>query len=522
MRQTHRDEVTSMQHRRQMRTTADRLDVVLSVGWIFFTGAMALASPSASDAGVANARSVDVRVAAGTRAADEAAAGSVADWPQWRGPERNGKSPDTGLLQAWPEGGPPLEWRASGLGAGFSSVAVAGERIYTMGDLGDAQYVLALRREDGSQVWKRKVGPAWEDKYLGPRSTPTVDGDRLFVLTTEGELFCLDAGTGKERWVRSLPREFGGAMMKAKGTYEWKFSESPLIDGKRVIVTPGAREAALVALNKRTGKEIWRSAIPQIGERGADGAGYSSVVVSEAGGVRQYVQFLGRGVVGVEAGTGRYLWGYNPIANDVANIATPIIAGDHVFVSSGYGTGSALLKLGRTGDGIRAEEVYFLPANVMQNHHGGLILHEGYVFTGTGHNKGFPLSIEMATGKVAWGPERNAGTDSAAVAYADGRLYFRYQNGLMVLVDATPEGYRERGSFMIPDVERQSWPHPVIIGGRLYLREQDNLFCYDVRARATAPAQGDEAVEEDEAARKIAAAGYTLPTRHSERGRYKK
>jgi len=203
--------------------------------------------------------------------------------------------------------------------------------------------------------------------------------------------------------------------------------------------------------------------------------------VSEAGGVRQYVQFIGRGVIGIEAETGKFLWGYNGVANDVANIPTPIVDGNRVFASSGYGTGSALIELTKTDDGVAAREVYFIDPEKMQNHHGGLILHDGYVYTGSGHNKGFPVSVELASGEIAWGPVRNEGKDSAAIAYADDRLYFRYQNGLMVLVEATPEAYRERGSFMIPDVERQSWAHPVISGGKLYLREQDNLFCYDVK-----------------------------------------
>jgi outer membrane protein assembly factor BamB len=402
------------------------------------------------------------------------------DWPQWRGQNRDGRSPETGLLQSWPEGGPPLAWKAEGLGGGFSSVAVSGNRIYTLGDLGDAQYAIAVRRDGGAVVWKTEIGPAWKDKYLGPRSTPTVDGDRVYVVGTEGDLFCLDAASGKKVWTRNLRKDFGGTMMKAQGTYEWKFSESPLIDGDRIIVTPGAKEATLVALNKATGKEIWRASVPGLGERGADGAAYSSVVVSEAGGIRQYVQFVGRGVIGVEAKTGRFLWGYNPVANDVANIATPLIDGDFVFASSGYGTGSALIKLEGTGDGIAAKEVYFLDAETMQNHHGGLILHDGYVYTGTGHNKGFPLCVKMADGKVAWGKIRNEGEGSAAVSYADGRLYFRYQDGLMVLVEATPESYREHGSFKIPDVDNPSWAHPVIAGGKLYLREQDRLFCYDI------------------------------------------
>ena len=407
-------------------------------------------------------------------------AAAATDWPQWRGANRDGRTAETGLLSEWPEDGPPLAWKASGLGGGYSSVAVAGERIFTMGDLGDGQYVIALSRADGKQLWKAKVGTTHEDQYLGPRSTPTVDGDRVFVVSTDGDVVSLAAASGEVAWIRSLPDQFGGRLMKAMGTYDWKFAESPLVDGDRVIVTPGAKDAALVALSRADGEEIWRAAIPDLGEAGTDGAGYSSVVVSEAGGVRQYVQLIGRGVIGVEAATGRFLWGYNRVANDVANIATPLIEGDLVFVSTGYGTGSALLRLSADGDGVKAEEVYFLEADTMQNHHGGLILHDGHVYTGTGHNKGFPLAVEMASGEVAWGPIRNDGQNSAAIAYADGNIYMRYQNGLMVLVEATPEEYRERGSFMIPEVEKESWAHPVVAGGLLYLREQDNLWVYDI------------------------------------------
>jgi len=405
---------------------------------------------------------------------------NAADWPQWRGPGRDGKSPETGLLQSWPEGGPPLAWKATGLGAGFSSVAVAGERIYTLGDYGDAQYAIALARDGGGLVWKTPIGPAWNDEFLGPRSTPTVDGDRVYVLGTEGELHCLEAATGVKVWSRSLTKEFGGKMMSIKGT-DWKFSESPLVDGDRVIVTPGAKDAALAALDKRTGKETWRTALPaQLGERGADGAAYSSIVISKGAGVKQYVQLLGRGAVGVDAESGRFLWGYNRIANDVANIPTPLVDGDRVFVSTGYGTGAALLELRKTEGGVAATEVYFLDPDTMQNHHGGMILHGGHVYSGTAHNKGLPLAVELATGKVAWGPVRNAGTGSAAVAYGDGRLYLRYQNGLVLLVEATPEAYREHGSITLADVTHPSWPHPVISGGRLYLREQDALYCYDI------------------------------------------
>ena len=412
-----------------------------------------------------------------------AAPAHAEDWPQWRGPARDGRSSDTGLLQEWPDGGPPLAFRATGLGGGFSSVSVVGDRIFTMGDLGDGQYVMALARQDGSHLWKTRVGPTWDDNYLGPRSTPTTDGDRVYVLSTEGDVYCLSAASGEVKWTRSLPEEFGGVMMEIRGS-EWKFSESPLVDGDRLVVTPGANDAVMVALDKLTGEEIWRAKLPTLGENGADGAGYSSVVVSEGGGVRQYVQLVGRGAIGIEADTGRFLWGYNRVANKVANIPTPLVQDDYVFTSSGYGQGSALLELSPEGDGVKAGEVYFLSGDTMQNHHGGLILHEGYVYTGTGHNKGFPLSVKMESGEIAWGPIRNDGQDSAAISYADGRLYFRYQNGLMVLVEATPEGYREHGSFTIPEVGNPSWPHPVVAGGRLYLREQDNLFVYDVSTKA--------------------------------------
>ncbi len=411
-----------------------------------------------------------------------AATAVAADWPQWRGAERDGKSPETGLLGAWPEGGPPLAFRVAGLGMGFSSVAVAGDRIYTLGDLEDGQYVLALSRADGKRIWKTRIGPVWDDGYGGPRSTPTLDGGRLYALATEGDLVCLDAATGELRWKRSLPEEFGGGMMKAMGTTDWKFAESPLVDGDRVIVTPGAADAVMVALDKSTGEEIWRAKLPELGAEGVPGAGYSSAVVSEAGGIRHYVQLVGKGAIGVEAATGRFLWGYNRVANEIANIPTPLVSGDHVFVSSGYGTGAALLELRREGEGLAAEEVYFLEGETMQNHHGGLILHGGHVYTGSGHNKGFPMAVALATGEVAWGPVRNEGKSSAAITYADGRIYFRYQDGRMILVEATPEAYREHGTFEIPEVTKPSWSHPVIAGGRLYLREQDHLFVYDVSA----------------------------------------
>lgn len=417
-------------------------------------------------------------------AALAAAAAAADDWPQWRGPQRDGKSTEKGLLQSWPAGGPPLAFKATGIGAGFSTVAVAGGKIFTLGDLGERQYLLALEEKSGKMLWKSDIGPAWKDEFLGPRSTPAVDGGRVFALSTEGELHCLETGGGKLLWKRSLPEDFGGGLMKAQGTVTWKFAESPLVDGEQVIVTPGGRGAAMVALDKKSGREIWRAAIPELGPAGTDGGAYASAVISQGAGVRQYVQLIGRGLIGIEAKTGKFLWGYNKVANNVANIPTALVDGDYVFASTGYGTGAALLKLGREGAGVSAQEVYFLPGNTFQNHHGGMILHEGYVYAGSGHNKGLPVALELKTGKAAWGPERNDGNGSAAVAFADGRLYFRYQNGKVILIEASPAGYKEAGSFEIPGVEHPSWPHPVIAGGRLYLREQDTLYAYDVKAKS--------------------------------------
>jgi outer membrane protein assembly factor BamB len=264
---------------------------------------------------------------------------------------------------------------------------------------------------------------------------------------------------------------------------DWKYSESPLVDGDKLIFTPGGFGALMVAVDKRTGKDIWRAEGARLGNAGSNGAGYSSAVISQGAGVRQYVQLIGRGLVGVRASDGKLLWTYNRVANDVANISTPVVQGDYVFASTAYGTGSALLKLEPAADGVTAKEVYFLNAPTFQNHHGGFVLIDGFLYSGQGQSNGFPICIEFATGKVRWGgnirPE--GATGSAAVAFADGHLYYRYQNGVMKLFEASPEGFKETGSFKIPEVRKPSWSHPVILGGKLYLREQDALLVYNVR-----------------------------------------
>jgi outer membrane protein assembly factor BamB len=235
-------------------------------------------------------------------------------------------------------------------------------------------------------------------------------------------------------------------------------------------------------MEKRTGKEIWRTAVPRIGSAGGDGAAYSSIVISNGGGVKQYIQLMGRGLVSIRASDGWYMWGYNRVANGTANIPTPVVKDNLVFASTSYDTGSVLLELAPAPEGrVTAKERYFLAPGTLQNHHGGFVLIDGYLYGGHGHNQGFPFALELASGKMTWGRTRGAGEGSAAVTAAEGLLYFRYQSGAMALIEASPQRYALRSSFQIPNVTGPSWSHPVIAAGRLYLREQDTLHVYNIK-----------------------------------------
>jgi outer membrane protein assembly factor BamB len=239
----------------------------------------------------------------------------------------------------------------------------------------------------------------------------------------------------------------------------------------------------MVALDKETGDLIWKCAMPDIGDRGKDGAGYTTIVPADIEGVRQYVTIVGRGAIAVEAKTGRFLWGYNRIANKVANIPSPIVRDNLVFVTTSYRTGSALLRISRDGDAFRAEEVYFLGPDKFENHHGGVVLVGNHVYGGDGQNNGTPVCLEFETGKICWKPEA-PGQRSAAVLYADGHLIFRYEKeGLLALIESNPDAYRLKGTFKTPYGNGPAWAHPVVHGGKLYLRDKDVLMCYDVRAK---------------------------------------
>ncbi len=395
------------------------------------------------------------------------------DWPQWRGPNRDGVSKETGLLSQWPEGGPKLLWAANGIGRGYSSVVVANGRVFTISDRKRDCVVIAFNEDSGQELWATRIAPAQGD---GPRCTPTVDGDRVYALSRQGELACLGVEDGKVLWHKNYKTDLGGRMMSG-----WDYSESPLVDGEKLIITPGGDGAALAALNKRTGEVLWKAPV-----KNAGGSGYASVVVAEVGGVRQYITLLGRsgGIVGVDARDGKLLWRYTKMANGTANIPTPIVHGDLVFTSTGYGAGSALLQLVPTQAGIEVKERYFLKGRTLQNHHGGMVLVGEHVYGGHGHNDGQPFCLNLKTGQFAWAPRRGPGSGSAAVVYADGHLYFRYENGVMALVEATPQDYRLKSTFQLPrDRGGPSWPHPVVANGRLYVRGNDVLWCYDVKQR---------------------------------------
>jgi outer membrane protein assembly factor BamB len=389
---------------------------------------------------------------------------SSVDWPQWRGPDRNGISKETGLLSQWPRSGPPVAWSAAMLGAGYGSVAVQGDRVYVQGMRNRQSVVSTLNRADGKPGWVRILGPAGDnDRGPGPRSTPTIDGDRVYALSETGDLACLRVADGSVIWQRNILKEFRG-----DNPY-WLLSESPLIDGNNVIVTPGGRGAGVVALDKMSGKTVWAS------KELSDGAGYSSPIIADVGGVRTIMTFTADAGVGVRASDGKLMWRNSTAANGTANIATPVYSDGKVFFTSSYGAGAALLGLRAAGNEVRAQEIY--STRDMKNHHGGVVLVNGYIY---GFNDSILTCLEFASGKMVW---RDRSVGKGAVTYADGHLYILSEDNIVGLVEATPAGYREKGRFTVADQGLPSWAHPVVSGGRLYIRNQGTLTSYDVRAR---------------------------------------
>jgi outer membrane protein assembly factor BamB len=407
-------------------------------------------------------------------------AASTSDWPQWRGPERDGTSQERGLLKQWPAGGPKLLWQVNDIGDGYSTPAVVGKRIYLMSNVGmENEFVQALSTENGKPVWTTRVGnvgnPNQNPSYPKARSTPTVDGNFIYALGSDGDIACLETKSGKIRWQKSIRKEFSGQ------PGEWAYAESPLIDGDLVVVTPGGAEATMVALNKKTGALIWKSAVP-----GGDPAGYASAIVVQGGGRKQYVQLLSKGMVGVDAKTGQFLWRNKEVAKGPAQYFTPVAKGDYVY-GGALGVGGVLVRLkpaSMDGGGVAAEQVYFTRG--LPNGIGGAVVVGDYVFgSEVGQNL---VAAEFTTGKVKW-QDKSFGW--ASLAYADGHLYLHGINGEVALVEASPEAYRIKGRFTPPaqPKKKQSGPfpegsfaHPVIANGRLYIRDLGTLWAYDIKA----------------------------------------
>lgn len=389
---------------------------------------------------------------------------TVTDWPQWRGPNRDGVSTESGLMSQWPESGPDRLWQTLGLGAGYGSMAVAGDRIYLQMLVGEQSAVASLDRADGRLIWSRALGRTLRNREgPGPRGTPTVDGDRLYVLTESGDLVCLEADDGSIVWQLNILREFGGRNIS------WLISESPLVDGDMVIVTPGGSDAGVVALDKRTGETIWTSA------GFSDRAGYASAIVADIDGVRTLMTLTGESGVGLRAADGRVMWRYTRAANRTANVATPVFHDNKVFYTSAYGTGGGLLELSAQDGAVTAAELYF--TRDMRNHHGGVVVVDGYLY---GFNNSILTCLDFETGERMW---RDRSVGKGSLAYADGHLYILSENNVVGLVEATPTGYTEKGRFEMSDQGFPSRAHPVVSDGTLYIRDQGTVAAYDIRAR---------------------------------------
>ena len=387
---------------------------------------------------------------------------SAADWPQWRGPKRDGCSADVNLLDRWPAGGPRLMWKTSGLGTGYSSVAVADGRIITLGDLKDASYIIALDLA-GKGLWTAKVGKTGGN-YAGTRSTPTIDGELVYGLGQFGDLVCVEAKGGKERWRHNLDSEFQG------NVGGWNYSESPLVDGDRLVCAPGGRRGTVLALDKKSGQRLWQT------KEYTDHAEYTSIVAATIAGKKQYVHLSGGTLAGIEPESGAVLWRTDR-RGETATIPTPIVDGDRIYVTSGYGVGCNLFEVVRQDGTFKVREVY--KSKDMVNHHGGVVKVGDHLY-GYSDGKGW-VCQEFATGETVWREKSRLGKGS--IAYADGKLFLRDEGGkgTVVLIEATPKGWSELGRFDQPNRSNEnSWAHPAISDGRLYLRDMDVLLAYEV------------------------------------------
>jgi outer membrane protein assembly factor BamB/precorrin-6B methylase 2 len=394
------------------------------------------------------------------------------DWPQFGGPNRNGISQEKDLLREWGKDGPPLLWERTDLGLGFSAVSVVGSRVYTFAHHGQEEYVVALDRGTGKELWATSLGVAPEAvgmTSLRPRQ-PLIDGERLYAFSTPGHLHCLEVDQGKELWKKQYREDFDGR----PGSFGW--TDYPLIDGDKLICTPGGKAVFHVALNKITGEVLWKSSLPE-----GFLPSHSPMVVAQVGQRRLYVQNLNRALVGISAADGKLLWSYHKVSNGTMNMALPFVDGDRIFATSGFGTGSALLQLIPKDGSLEIKELYF--TGKFQNCYGSYALVGDYVYAGHGGAFGsaVPACFSWKKGEIVW-HQKGRGVGGVATIAADGHLYLRFADGLVVLAEASPEGFKEKGRFLPPHRSKNpAWSLPVIAHGRLFLRDQNTLLCYDVR-----------------------------------------
>ncbi len=409
---------------------------------------------------------------------------SAADWPQWGGPNRDGVSPETGLLKSWPKEGPKLVWKANLGGVGYGSPAVVGNNLFVAAAEDDKdgtkELALCLNVKDGSQVWKVEL-PTAEGKYLtgwgsGPRSTPTVDGEAVYFLSPRGDLIRLKAGDGSKVWAVSLTKDFGGSIPG------WGYSESVLIDGDHLICTPGGKNGAILALDKASGKKVWQS------KELTDAAAYASIIPADVGGVRQYVTQTAKSAVGVRAKDGKLLWRKADLKRAVAVIPTPVVHEDHAFFTAGYRAGCELFKLTSKGETTSAETIY-TKNPVMENHHGGVVRLGNHIYGYSDSSRQW-ICIAYQDKELSDPVWKSKALGKGAVVAADGCLYcYSESKGECVLAEASPKAWKELGRFVIPEKSQfprkqgHIWTHPVIANGKLYLRDHEHLFCYDIAAK---------------------------------------
>ncbi len=381
------------------------------------------------------------------------------DYAQWRGSERNGHSEETSLLKKWPSSGPKQLWNTSGFGQGYSSPALAGQNIYLTGVV-NGQFTLFCLDLKGNVKWKKQAGRGWTKSYPGARSTPTIDGRCVYVMSGYGETSCFDAKTGSRKWSVNTLKRFNGKNIK------WGISESLLVEGNNVICTPGGPDASIVALNKNTGSTVWVS--KGISELSA----YCSPISITQGGKRIIITMLANNIVGLNAKNGKLLWKHPHSNKWKAHAVTPIHHEGMIYCTSGYGFGGVMLKLNNSGTSV--QKVW--TNKDLDCHHGGVVMVDGQIY-GTSH-RGAWVCLDWKNGTVKY-KERGIGKGSCI--YADGMLYGYSEKGTCGLIKTSSSGYDLRSSFKINQGSGEHWAHPVVAGGVMYIRHGNTLMAYKLK-----------------------------------------